>query len=45
MIKKTALITAVLSAVSITAHASDNINIFVNGRAVNTGAFIMNEDI
>ena len=30
-------------AISSTAYASDNINIFVNGNALNTGAFIMND--
>ena len=35
--------TALMLAISSTAYASDNINIFVNGNALNTGAFIMND--
>ena len=35
--------TALMLEISSTAYASDNINIFVNGNALNTGAFIMND--
>ena len=44
MIKKQIIAaTALMLAISSTAYASDNINIFVNGNALNTGAFIMND--
>lgn len=43
MIKKIIAFIAAMTVLCSAAYASDNINIFVNGKAINAGAFIMND--